>query len=169
MMGEKRQNITQAESFVILKEGLMQLAAPDYPATPILTSVQAKQLSTFLSTTFYAHFSLYQAVFSLDQEETKREETLVVETASFPLPTACAKTLEQVQQEEADARAALELDAYRKQRALDEAALTAKLLAEDPEAERIVQAIVRKQQAAMRENFEKHYAEIEASIAAESS
>jgi len=43
--------------------------------------------------------------------------------------------------------------------------MTAQLMADDPEAERIVQAIVRKQQEAMRERFDQHYSEIEAKIA----
>merc|ERR1712166_255001 len=53
----------------------------------------------------------------------------------------------------------------RKKRDQEADEMTAQLLADDPEAERIVQAIVRKQQEAMRERFDQHYSEIETKIA----
>ena len=142
--------------------------------------MQAKQFTDWLSGTFYRHYSLYQAVFAIDQEEDKHEKAVGLETAAKPLATSAAKSLEQVQQEvkpgfasnraqrigvqAADKKAQEDLEVYRQKRAEEEAELTSKLLEQDPEAERIVQAIVRKQQAAMNELFNQHYTEIEAKI-----
>jgi len=165
VMGETRKNLSQSESFGVLGLELMQLAAPERESRPVLSIGQANHITQFLTKTLYAHYSLYQAVFSIDQTERKLEKIVSLENAAIPLPTTSAKSTEQVEQEAADKKAAEDQAAYRKKRNEEEAELTDQLAKEDPEAERIVQAIVRKQEEAMRELFEQHYSEIEAKIA----
>jgi len=165
VMGEKRQNISQAEAYELFRSGLAELAAPVPPAQPVVSMDQAKQITEYMVRTFFGHYTLYQAVYQCDAEEVKLQKQMRVETSVIPLPTSKAKTLEQVQQEAEDLKKAQDEEARRKKRDQEADDMTAQLLAEDPEAERIVQAIVRKQQEAMRERFDQHYSEIEAKIA----
>merc|ERR1712028_121051 len=165
VMGEKRQNITQEEAFELFRANLTDLAAPIPPAQPVIDLNQAKQLTEHMVRTFFAHFTLYQAVYQCEPEEEQLTKQVRLETTVVPLATSKAKTIEQVQQEAEDLKKSQDVDAYRKQRDQEAQDMTAQLMADDPEAERIVQAIGRKQQEAMRERFDQHYSEIEAKIA----
>jgi len=164
-MGEKRQSISEAEAYALFRTGMADLAAPIPPEQPVVSLDQAKQITEYLVRTFFGHFTLYQAVYQCDAEEVKLEKKMQLETSVIPLPTSKAKTLEQVEQEAEELRQADDEAGRRKKRDQEADEMTAQLLADDPEAERIVQAIVRKQQEAMRERFDQHYSEIETKIA----
>jgi len=165
VMGEKRQSISEAEAYALFRTGMADLAAPIPPEQPVVSLDQAKKITEYLVRTFFGHFTLYQAVYQCDAEEVKLEKKMQLETSVIPLPTSKAKTLEQVEQEAEELRQADDEAGRRKKRDQEADEMTAQLLADDPEAERIVQAIVRKQQEAMRERFDQHYSEIETKIA----
>ena len=98
-MGEKRQNISEAEAYALFRTGMADLAAPIPPEQPVVSLDQAKKITEYLVRTFFGHFTLYQAVYQCDAEEVKLEKKMQLETSVMPLPTSKAKTLEQVEQE----------------------------------------------------------------------
>jgi len=144
-------------SYAMFKDGLMALAAPPTPHKPLLELGKASSLGKYMNSTFYAHYELYVYAHIYEQAANEEKGQGEIETPMQPLAMTAG-----ISQEEHDEKARLakeKADAEAASAARDaEAAEIAKALENmDPETEAVVNAVVRRQERAMRKQFEEYY------------
>jgi len=162
----KRGTFDLERSNKMLKLGLISLAAPPLPHKPMLTEGQATAVVNYFAKTFFMHYSMHVYLYIYRQDEDKIARELPVETPMEPLAMTSAITeeehIERLQQQE-EARRKAEDSAARDREAAE---LTKMLENMDPETEKIVQAVVRRQERAMRRQYDDYYENMEEKVAA---
>jgi len=148
-------------SHKLLKAGLLSLTAPPLPHKPMLSQSQASALVQYFAKTFYTHYGMYVYLHIYSQAEDKVARELPVETPMPPLATTSAITEEQYQEklrQEEEARRKAEESRKRD----EEAQMLTKMLEDlDPDTEKVVGAVVRRQERAMRRQYDEHYQQME--------
>jgi len=160
----KRGTFDQDRCFSLFKTALLALGAPALPQQPVFTEPQITAIVSYFAKTFFSHYELYVYIHINDQEPQQLEAMLPVETPMRPLKMAAGMSEEEHMEKlraEAEAQKAAEDSAQRDR----EAAQLTKMLQEmDPETEKVVAAVVRRQERAMKKKYEDYYAELEEKI-----
>lgn len=152
-------------SYAMFKDGLMALASPPTPHAPLLELGKASALGQYMNKTFYAHYGLYVYCHVYEQATSEEKGQGGIETPMQPLAMTAG-----ISQEEHDEKARLAKEKAEQEAASAardaEAAEIAKALENmDPETEAVVNAVVRRQERAMRKQYEEYYQKAEAKMA----
>jgi len=153
----KRGTFTPERSFAMLKAGLLALASPGETRDPLLKEGQVSALAHYFARTFFAHYELYVYAHINPQAELKIVLQKPVETSMPPLKMSVGMS-----QEDYDEKLRLEAEAKKHaedsaQRDKEAAELTKMLENMDPETEAVVAAVVRRQERALRRQYEEYY------------